>query len=479
MSATAVAAGAPARRLALPGLLVLSLGALDFGLEQALIVPALPAMAAHYRATLSEVAWLATGFLLASIVAVPLLGRLGDLFGKRRVLLFAYAAFAAGSLVSALAGSIGLVIVGRIIQGAGAAFAPLTLGLLRDLAPPKRLPHRIGFVVGMAGAGAAVGVLLSGILVDDVSVPAIFWFLFGIGIVLVVGALAFVPESPVRKRVPIDLLGAAALGSGLAALLLAISKGNDWGWSSARILGLFAGSALLLAAFVAVERTVPQPLVDLRLVLARPFAVANFCGLVFGFAFYLAAYLIPQMAALPEASGYGLGLNTLQIGYILLPTGIASLVGAWVGGLHVDRIGPRLLVAAAGGLGIGAYASLLVSHDSAVSLGAASAVLGLAWGLVLTGLLPLIVRKSDPDKTSVAASMNVILRNTGTAVGTQVAFALLIGAGLVGHFPSENGFQRAFLMGLLGSVVVLVVGAVMPGRVDSAVEKPASQETAT
>ncbi|HWT24490.1 MAG TPA: MFS transporter, partial [Solirubrobacteraceae bacterium] len=330
--------------LSLGGLLVLAFGALDFGLEMSIVLPALPAFAREYSASVIAVSWLASGFLLASVVAVPLLGRLGDIFGRRRLLFVALSAFALGSLVCALADSIGAVIAGRIVQGMGAAIGPLALGIARDTLPPERLTQGIGILVGASGAGAAIGFLLSGALVDLVSVSAIFWFLLVVALALMAAAAALVPESPVRARVPVDAAGAVVVGAALAALLLAISKGNDWGWTSGRVLGLLAGAAALLAGFVAVERRAAAPLVDLRLVARRPFAQAHVCAFGIGASFAVAVIVIPQLAALPAVTGYGLGYTTTQTGLVLLPMAVMSIVAGLLGGRFADAAGPRALV---------------------------------------------------------------------------------------------------------------------------------------
>jgi MFS family permease len=464
MSAVTHAATPSAETLSIGGICVLALGALDFGLEQSIIVPALPVLADHYGASVVAAAWLATGFLLAAVVAVPLIGRLGDVYGKRRLLLVALGAFAVGSLVSALTDSIELAIAGRIIQGIGAGVAPLTYGLARDTLPPRLLPRAVGAVVGMAGAGGAVGLLLSGLLADNVSPAAIFWFLFALAVVLVAGVVALVPESAVRAGVPIDVRGAAFLGLGLAALLLAISKGSAWDWSSPRIVALFAAAAVSLALFAYVEQHVRQPLVDLALVVSRPFASANVCVFAFGFAFYVAVFVVPQIAASPTTSPYGLGLSTMGVGYLLLPTGITSIVGGWAGGRVVDAVGPRALVAFGSVLGVAGYASLTLAHTTWAALAAGSAVVGLAWGFILTGVYPVVIRSASTDKTAVAVAVNVVVRNTAVSVGTQVAFAIVTGAGVVGAFPSESGYTRAFVVAGIGAGVLLVASAFMPGR---------------
>jgi MFS family permease len=398
------------------------------------------------------------------VVAIPLLGRLGDLFGKRRLVLVALGAFAVGSLMCALADSIGLVIAGRIVQGFGAAVGPLTYGLARDTVAPELLPRAIGAVVGASAAGSAIGFVLSGILVDHASVPAIFWFLFALPIVLGAGVLALVQESPVRARSRVDAAGAVLLGLGLATLLLAISKGNAWGWSSGRVLGLFAASLASLTAFVLVERSVREPLVDLALVVTRPFANANVCAFTLGYAFFIAPFLVPQIAAAPTESGYGLGLSITETGLLLLPISFGALAGGWAGGRFVDRVGSRAIVAAGAAVGVVAYLALVFAHDAVLPIALANALDGLAIGLMLTGIAAVVVRSAGVDKTAIAAAVNSVTRTVANALGVQIAATIVTAAGLAGAFADESGFVWAFAMGAAGAGVALLASALMPRR---------------
>jgi MFS family permease len=443
---------------------VLSLGALDFGLETSIVLPALPALARHYDASLAGVGWFATAFQLVAVAAVPLLGRLSDLIGKRRVLLVALMAFATGSLFCAFTSSIGVAIAGRAIQGAGAAVAPLGLGIARDTLPRDRLARAIGVLVGGATFGGAIGFLLSGILVDHFSPAAIFWFLFAFAVLLLVATGTCVPESPQRAGGYVDVAGALLVSAGLVALLLAISQGNSWGWFSGRIIGLFIAAAITLTVFAVVERRLSQPLVDLALVVRRPFGNANLCAFLFGFAFFLAVYVIPQIAARPQANGYGLGLSTTKIGLLLTPSCVVAFAAGWVGGRLVTRVGPRALVAVGSGVGVAAYLWLALAHGSVASLVAGSAGTGISWGLVLTGVYAVVMRRVTPDTSGVAAGVIVTMRITGTAVGVQVVFAVIAGAGLVGSFPAEAGVTRAFVIGALGAAATLAAAAFLPGR---------------
>ena len=452
------------RSLPLAGLVVLAIGSLDIGLEQSLVLPALPAIAREYQASLIATSWVATGYLLAAVVANPLLGRLGDVFGRRQILLVALGAFAVGGLSCALAPSIELVIAGRIVQGAGAATAALTLGILRDAAPPERLTRSIGIVVGGIAAGGAIGWVLSGLLVDNISTQAIFWFLTVLSLSLMVGVLAFIPESPERKRVRIDVAGAVLLGSGLAALLLAISKGNSWHWSSVWVLALFAASATLLVGFTLTEKRVREPLVDLTLVAGRPFANANVCVFMAGYASFVVMIVVPQIAAMPASSGYGLGYSTTKTGLLLMPMAVVAMAASWVAGRSVDRIGPRALMAVGSSAGLAGYILLAVAHGDALELAVFGALIGVTFGFALNAIWSVVIRNATPDKASVAAGINGVTRMTAAAIATAAASAAIISAGLAGPYPAESGFTHAFLTGAIVCAGGIVASVLLPGR---------------
>lgn len=462
MVANAQTVARPANPATATLLVVFTLAALDLGLEQSIIIAALPRLALHYHASLIAIGWLAIAFLLAAIVAVPFVGRLGDLYGKRRMLLFSLNAFTLGSLLCAIAHSVPLVIIGRGVQGAGAAVVPLMLGLARDIVPPRLLSRAIGVVVGAANLGVGIGFLVGALLVDKVSPAALFWFLFLFSALLTIIAFGLVPESPFRARVPVDVAGAALLGGGLASLLLALSKGETWGWSSVAILGLFAAALVALTAFVLVERRVRHPLFDLGLVSRRPSVMANACALAYGFAFFQFVFLIPQIAGTPTASGYGLGLSTTQIGLLLLPPSAAGFLAGWLAGRVVDRIGPSAVVTAAAGLGAGAYAILAISHDSLAALILCTAAIGVGWGAIPASFYRVMLGQADVDESAVSASVTRVFQNIGASLGATVVLVIVSNGGFNGLFRADEAFVRAFAVGAAGAMLVVAAGLLLP-----------------
>ena len=442
---------------------VLALGALDLGLEQSIVLPALPVIAVQEQATPDAVTWLVTGYLLAQAVALPLFARLGDLLGRRSLVVASLAAFAAGSVICALAGSLAGLIAGRVVQGLGAAVAALGIGIIRDHVAPGAVPVAVGVLIAGAGAGYAIGLVVGGVLVDRASVAAIFWFLFGVASALLLAVVVLVPRSGTRARGPVDWLGAGVLAGGGATLLLGISKGNDWGWSSARTVALLSLGVGLLVAFCVLELRIAHPLVNVRLMAGRPLASANLAALTIGFGLFIAGVVIPQLASLPPATGYGLGLTAAETGLLLLPGALAMLVFGALGGRLVPVLGARTVVGIGAACGTLAYAALALWHDGVAEVAAANGLLGAGIGLSLAGIATLVVTSVEPSATSGSVGMNALIRTIGAALGAQMAAAIVTAAGLVqGLAPSESGFTDAFVLGAAASGAALVAATLLP-----------------
>jgi MFS family permease len=439
-------------------------------LEQTLVGPALPAIERHYRCSPTAAAWVLTGFLLVAAVATVLGGRLGDQYGRRRVLLVSLVLFACGSLVCALGDSIGVVIVGRIVQALGTGMGPLALALARENVEPGRVPMAMGVLVAAGGVGAAIGLLLVGPIVDDISVPALFWFLFLVALALIPAVLWAVDESSERLVRPVDLGGALVLVGGLGCLMLAISEAGDWGWGGARTVALFVSAGVLLAAFWVRERTASSPLIDPRVLGRRSVWSSNAATVATGFSLFIGFTLTPLIAGYPRASGYGLGLSTTQIGLILLPSAIFLIVGAMVGARLVKRTGARSQAVLGAGLVIVSYLLLLSLHRTAVTLALAPIPGGVGNGLLLGALADLVVLSAGDQDTAGALALNSVMRTVASALGAQIAVALVVAApkdalGL----PANSGFTAAFGMAAIAMVIGLGVALLAPSRAEDPV----------
>ncbi|HEY5142767.1 MAG TPA: MFS transporter, partial [Solirubrobacteraceae bacterium] len=280
-------------------LFILALGALAYTLAQTMIVPALPQIQRDLHTTAANVTWLLTAFLLASSITTPIVGRFGDMYGKERMLLFALVVFGLGNLIAAFGHTLPVYIVGRSVQGAGGAILPLAIGIIRDEFPREKVATGIGTISAMFGIGGGIGLVVSGLLVDGLGVDSIFWLGVIASVIAAIATWRFVPESPVRVQARIDYLGAALLTVTLVALLIGVSEGNSWGWTSAKVLGLFAAAIVFGVVWAWHELRTVDPLVDLRLMREKAMWTVNLSAFAIGFAMFGSYILIPQLVQAP------------------------------------------------------------------------------------------------------------------------------------------------------------------------------------
>jgi EmrB/QacA subfamily drug resistance transporter len=357
-------------------LAILAIGALAFSLAQTTIIPALTAMQEAFDVGTGDIIWMVSAYFLAASVATPVLGRLGDMFGKERFLAVSLGAFAIGSVVCALSDGLELMIVGRVLQGIGGGVFPLSFGIVRDEFPIRKIPTGIAMLGATAGIGGAIGLPLGGLLVDQASYHWIFWISAAMGVIATVTTIRFVPESPLRSPGKVDYVGAGILAVGLSAVLIAVSRANQWGWASDRTLGLLAIGLLVLAAFVAFERRHPAPLINIRTLSRPPVLITDLATLLVGFGLFGTFVLIPQLAELPTGGDVGLGLNATQAGLLMAPGGLMMLVAAPIVGRVSERFGSKLPLAVGSVLAAAGLAGMALAHDSAVLI--------ILWGAIST-----------------------------------------------------------------------------------------------
>jgi MFS family permease len=438
-------------------LLILGVAALSFALAQTSLIPAIGDLIKTFHTDAAGVAWTLTGYLLSAAVCTPVLGRLGDMFGKRRMLVVALVLFAAGSVVSALGSSLGVVVAGRVLQGAGGGIFPLCFGIVRDEFPPERVRSSIGLISATAGIGGGLGLVVGGLLVDHATYHWIFWTGAAVAALAAVAAELLIPESPVRTPGRVDLRGAAILALGLALPLFAIAQANTWGWGGARTLGLIAAGLAVLAAWVAIERRTPEPLADIPTLARPPVLMTNLSTLLTGFGMFGSFILIPQLAEAPSSTGYGFGSNATEAGLLLLPGCLSMLVAGPVSGILGNRFGSKIPLAL-GGL-VSAAGLLLVAlfHGSQVEVVIFCVVMFSGIGLAFAAMPNLIVDAVAQSQTGEATGFNALVRSVGSSLGSQVSASVLAGSIAVhGGLPTDGSFRTAFA---ISAGVALVAGA--------------------
>ena len=449
----------PPRRHHNVTLAALTAAGVAFSFQQTMVIPALPALQRDLHTTTAWVTWLLTIFLLTASVATPILGKLGDQHGKARLLVISLGIFFVGCVGAALAPNIWVLIACRAVQGAGGAVFPLSFSIIKDEFPEEKVGVAVGTVSSVFAVGGSAGLALSGLIVDHVS-----WrFLFVVGAVAVgIAAVLvhrYVPESPVKTPSRLDWPGAALLSGGLVCLLLALTEGESWGWSSARIEALFAGATVLLAAWIAVELRVPEPMVDMRMLALRPVLVANTTALIAGFAIFGSWVLIPNFVeGVSDVVGYGFDASSTQAGLYLVPGAFAGFVSGPAAGLMSRRFGAKYPLALGMILGSLGVTLLALWHDEPWHVVLGMLILGGGFPFTFAAMAKLIVDAVRPIETGVATGMNTVMRTIGGVVGAQVGAAILTADRIGGtHLPAESAFVTMFWISAVSALAAAVL----------------------
>ncbi|WP_037624353.1 MFS transporter [Streptomyces aureus] len=433
---------------------------------QTLVTPLIAELPQILHTTPANSAWVITVTLLVAAVCVPVSGRLGDLLGKRRMLLACSVPLVAGSVVCALSSSVVPMIVGRGLQGMGMGMVPLGIALLRDVVPAEKLSSSIALVSASMGIGGGLGLPISAAVAQYADWRVLFW---GSAVLAVaIGTLIWflVPDVPAgAKGQRFDLLGALGLGAGLVCLLLGVSKGADWGWGSATTLGLFTAAVAVLIGWAVWETRTQDPLIDLRTTARPRVLLTNVASIFVGFGMYASMLIIPQLLQFPEATGYGLGQEMLAAGLWMAPGGIMMMIVSPLGGKLTDARGPKFTL----------VCGVLVI---ALGYGLALVLMGSAWGLMVTGMvinsgvglaygsMPALIMSSVPlSETAAANGFNTLMRSLGTSVGSAVVGVVLaqMTTSAGGYtFTSESGFRTGLVIGGCVALVAAAIAALIP-----------------
>jgi EmrB/QacA subfamily drug resistance transporter len=454
-------------------LLILSCGALAFSLAQTMLVPALGELTHQLNTDASGIAWVLTGYLLAAAVATPVAGRLGDMFGKRRLLVLSLLLFGAGSAVAALGSSLGVVVAGRVLQGFGGGIFPLCFGIIRDEFPRERVAGSIGLISAIFGIGGGAGLIGGGLIADHLSYHWIFWLGAITAALAAIATEIWVPESPERKPGRVDLRGAALLAAGLVMPLIAISRANDWGWGAPQTIVLIAAGLVVLAIWVAVERRTPQPLADIPTLIKPPVLMTNIATLLVGFGMFGSFLLIPQLAELPTDTGFGFGLDATGAGLLLLPGSVMMLFTGPISGALGTRFGSKLPLAGGAAITSLGLFGLAFDHGTQLTVIIWAFVMSTGIGLSFAAMANLIVEAVPRAQTGEATGFNALTRSVGASIGSQVTAAILAGSAVAGSpLATDDGFTTAFLVCAIGSAVAACIALVIPRGEHATVRAP-------
>lgn len=439
-------------------------------LMQTLVIPLIPELPTLLNTNASNASWVITATLLVAAVATPVVGRLGDMYGPKRLLIACAILMTVGSLIAASTSAWVPVVIGRGLQGFGVPIIPLGISVLRTCVPAHRVGTAMGLMSASFGVGGALGLPLAAIIADHFDWHAVFWFAAILGALSGVLFAVLVPRIPSASADRLDPLGALGLAAGLVTLLLGISKGGSWGWGSVTTLGMFGASVVIFAVFGWWQLRTDSPTVDLRTTVKRPVLMTNIASVAVGFAMFALALIGPQVLELPVTTGYGLGLSMVEAGLWLAPGGLAMMVSSPIASRIATARGPRFTLTAGCAIIAASYLAGFVLLGEAWQLCLFNVLVSVGVGFAYSSLPALINAAVPMSETAAANGINALARALGTSISSAVVGAVLTGLtiSVAGQeFPSLTAFRVGLLIAAGMAVLAGVLAALIPVVADA------------
>lgn len=445
---------------------VLAIAGLASSFMFTLVVPIQSKLPELLDASREDTAWVVTSTLLAAAVITPIAGRLGDMYGKRRIVLVLLALLVAGSVIAAASPGIIGVIIGRTLQGAVTGVIPLGISILRDVLHEDRVDAAIALISATLGVGGALGLPISALITERSDWHVLFWVSAALGVVVFALVLWIVPVSALRTGGRFDYIGTAGLAVGLLGVLLAVSRGNEWGWSSPAVLASGIGGIVVLLVWGWYELRIAEPLLDLRVAARRPVLLTNITSIAFGFSLFASNVVYPQMLELPAAAG-GFGLSLVAASLVVMPAGLVMMVLSPFSGRLARTVGPKLLLVSGAVALVLTYGFTLLFASEVWQILVANIGIGFGIGFGYAAMPMLIMRSVPQSETGASNGLNALFRSLGTSTAAAVVGAVLatFAIDLDGvAVPGPAAFQLSFVLGGGAALVALVVALFIPRR---------------
>lgn len=437
-----------------PGLTFLALGVAAFALLQSMVIPVLTGFGELYGVSTSVSTWILTIYLISACVATPLLGRAGDIYGKKLVLSLSLGALAVGSIAAMLAPNITWMLVARAIQGLGGSVLPLSFGIVRDTFPVGRVRLAISFLSSLAAIGFGVGIVIAGPVIAVLGLRGMFLLPMALTLAAAIGVACTVPPSPRSRERGVSVLSASLLGMWLVALLVAVTQGNAWGWLSPRILALGIAGLILAGLWCWAESRAAVPVIDLQMMSIPAVRAANLVVVCQGFGLFGALTIIPQFLQAPGGTGPGFGATVTESGLIMAPAQVMSFIIGVLSSRLVRRIGSRWVVVI-GCVSFGsAYLLVLLLRDHLWLVTGSLLLQGVGTALLAATLASVVVTAVPAHQTGVVSGMNANLRNIGGSIGTAIIVGVATG-------PQGEIVEHGYLICFIVIAAVMALGALL------------------
>jgi MFS family permease len=434
---------------------------------QTLVTPIIPRLPELLHTSTADASWVLTATLLSAAISTPISGRLGDMYGKRRIMIVLMALLVCGSIVSALSNTLVPMIVGRVLQGFGLGVIALGISILRDVIHPKNLGGAIALVSATLGVGGSLGLPLAATIAQLTDWHWLFWLAAAFGCLAIVLVATIIPVSTLRSGGRFDAIGAVGLAIGLVGILLAVSKGNEWGWKTPLTLGLLVGGIVVLIVWGLFELRTRDPLVDLRVATRRPVLLTNLTSISVGFAFFVVTAALPIVLEAPVASGVGLGQPLIIASLCLMPLGLVMFLLSPVAARLTNARGPRTSLIFGGIVITVGFTVAVFLLDELWHVILVSTITGIGVGFAYAAMPTLIMRAVPPSETAAANGLNSVMRTLGstisaTVVGVIVSTQIVIVGGA--STPTRGAFAIVFAIGAAVVLIGVVIALFIPRR---------------
>ncbi|TDB99507.1 MFS transporter [Nonomuraea longispora] len=432
-----------------------------------LMVPVIPDLPRLLSAPAEDASWAITSTLLSSAVFTPVSGRLGDMYGKRRMMVISLALMVIGSAICVFTSALPLVVLGRTLQGCAVGVIPLGISIMRDLLPSGRLGSAMALMSATLGAGGAIGLPVGAVVAQYADWHMLFLVAAAMGATGLVLTLTIVPDSSLRAGGRFDFPGVVGLSAGLVCFLLPISKGGSWGWTSPLTLGLFAAAAVIFAVWTFVELRVANPLVDLRTTTRRQVLLTNLASIAFGFAMFGTQLVFPQVLQAPPATGYGLGLSLFEAGLCMAVGGGMMILLSPVSARITGAYGPKVTLILGALLAVAGYAGALAVMTEVWHVALAATIVSAGAGLGYAAMPASIMSAVPVSETAAANGFNSLMRSIGTATASAVISTVLaahtvrLGAA---SLPTQDGLRYALIISAAAGVAGMAISVFLPRR---------------
>ncbi|MGO2096387.1 MAG: MFS transporter [Candidatus Microbacterium stercoravium] len=430
-----------------------------------LVVPLQAELPVLLDAPREDTTWVVTITLLVAAVATPISGRLGDMYGKRRIIFALLVALMIGSLVAALSQSIVGMIIGRGLQGLTTGVIPLGIAIMRDVLRPARLGTAVAFMSATMGVGGAIGMPVAAYIAESFDWHMLFWLSFGLGVIGFIAVRFIVPTDTLRSPGRLDVPGVIGLAAGLTGLLLFVSRGADWGWTSPAAIGSVVGGVVALGLWGCYQLRTTDPLVDLRVASRPAVLLTNLAAIGMGFALFGSNVSFPQLLELPASTGYGFGLTMMEAALVIMPSGLIMMFLSPLSGRLERLFGPRPLLTIGTAAIVVAYVVVLLFSTEVWHIVIVNCIIGVGIAFSFAAMPMIIMQAVPADETGVSNGLNALFRSVGTSSASAVMGGVLAAMSVEvdGHaIPTAAAFTVCFWIAIAAAIVAMVLAFFIP-----------------